>query len=125
MNRFSPFTAEIDDEPFPRVPPHPPGVLVAVHPAGESDTDKAEFHAIHTPAGSDGSSPFQSDSGEEVDDDIGGNSEQEDAEEASTFDPPHEDIARLALMSHVLQWQEDSGVWIKSLWTLSSGAGVV
>ena len=97
-------------------------VLAAVHPAGESDTDSVEFHAIHTPEGSDGSSPFQSDSGEEVDDDIGGKSEQEDAEEASTHTRT---LPRLASMSHVLQWQRDSGVWIKSLWTLGSGAGVV
>ena len=67
-NLFSPLTAEVDDE-----PPHPP--------VGESDTDSVEFHAIRTPA--------DSDSGEEIYE----NSEPEDAEEASTFDPPHEDIA--------------------------------
>ena len=75
-NRLSPFTAEIDDGPLSGVT-HPPAV--------ESDTDSVEFHAIHTPA--------HSDSDEDIDDDFGGNSEPEDVEEASTLDPPHEDIA--------------------------------
>ena len=51
-----------------------------------SQTDSAEFHAIHTPADN-----------EEVDDDFGGNFEQEDAEETSTSDPPHEDIAPIGV----------------------------
>ena len=55
---------------------------------GESDTDSVEFHAIHTPA--------VSDSGEEIDDDIGGNSEP-DVQEASSLDPPHEVIAPIAV----------------------------
>ena len=54
-NRFSPLTAEVDDEPLTRAP-HPP--------VGESDTDSVEFHAIHSLA--------HSDSGEEIDDDFDG-----------------------------------------------------
>ena len=53
-NRFSPLTAEIDDEPVSGVPP-PIGVVGPVHQVGESDTDSVEFHAIHTPGASHGS----------------------------------------------------------------------
>ena len=56
---------------------------------GESDTDSVEFHAIHTPA--------DSDSGEEIDDDIGGNSVPDVQEAASSLDPPHEVIAPFAV----------------------------
>ena len=43
-------------------------------------------------------SPSQRESGEEIDDDdIGENSDQEEGEEASTFDPPHEDIAPIGV----------------------------
>ena len=71
---------------------------------GESDTDSFEFPAIHTPV---------SDSGEEIDDDIGGNS-WPIVEKATTLNPLHEviavasDVARAAMA-------KDSGVWTKSL----------
>ena len=73
-------------------------------PVGESDTDSVEFFAIHTPT--------DSDSGEEIDDDFGGNSEP-DVEEASTFDPPHEviapigvDVARVAMARGFRSWDQ-------------------
>ena len=53
-NRFSPLTAEIDDEPVSQVPP-PIGVVAPVHQVGESDTDSVEFHAIHIARASHGS----------------------------------------------------------------------
>ena len=53
-NRFSPLTAEIDDEPLLGVP-QPIGVVTPVRQVGNLDTDSVEFHAIHTPGGSDGS----------------------------------------------------------------------
>ena len=85
-NRFSPLSAEINDEPGV---PNACGVRHVVHPPGESDTDSAEFHAIHTPAGSDG--------GEEGDDDTGGHSEPEEEEVAGTFDPPLDDIVPIGV----------------------------
>ena len=55
LNRLSPLPGEINDETFPSVPPPRLRFVAAVHLVGESDTDSVEFHAIHTPAGSDGS----------------------------------------------------------------------
>ena len=85
-NRLSPLSAEINDEPGV---PNAFGVPQVVHPPGESDTDSVEFHAIHTPAGSD--------SGEEGDDDISGHSEPEEEEVVGTFDPHYEDIVPIGV----------------------------
>ena len=81
-------TVHESDTEEPRVP-NVFGVSQVVHPPGESDTDSVEFHATHTPAGSD--------SGEEGEDDISGHSEPEEEEVVGTFDLPHEDIVPIGV----------------------------
>ena len=81
-NRFSPLSAEINDEPGV---PNASGVPQVLHPPGESDTDSA----IHTPAGTDG--------GEEGDDDTSDHSEPEEEEVVGTFDPPLENIVPIGV----------------------------
>ena len=75
-----------------------------------------EFHAIHITA--------DSDSGEEIDDDTVGIPSQMSKRPPARLICPTRSLFLLPLMSHVLPWQEDSGVWTKSLQTPSSGAGV-
>ena len=102
-NDFSPLSAEINDEPGV---PNASGVPQVVHSPGESDTDSVDFHAIHTPAGSDG--------GEEGDDDTRGHWRRSSARLIHPLKTP----CQLVLMR---RWQGDSGVWTKSPWTPSRG----